>query len=113
MDPTIFYFLHVFSILLLTGLTFFAFASPRPEQKKLMLIMTGILTLVVFLTGFGLLGILKLGVPAWSIVKMVCLLALSAFSGIVYRRPHKSPLLMMLATALIAVAVAMAYFKPF
>ena len=114
MKIQIYQLLHVFSVLFLTGLTFFAFASPRPEQKRLMLIMTGILSLVVLVSGFGMISaIYQNHFMGWMIVKIVCWLGLSAFAGIVYRRPQKAPLFLGLTTVLLLIAVYMVYFKPF
>ena len=114
MKLQIYQLLHVFSVLLLTGLTFFAFASPRPEQKRLMLIMTGILSLVILVSAFGMISVVYgNNFMGWMIVKIGCWLGLSALGGIVYRHPDKAPVFVGLATLLILVAVFMVYFKPF
>ena len=114
MKLQIYQLLHVFSVLFLTGLTFFAFAAPRPEMKRIMLIMTGILSLVVLVSGFGMISVVYGNqFTGWMIVKIVCWLGLSAFAGIVYRRPQKAPLFVGLTTILLQIAVYMVYFKPF
>ena len=114
MKLQIYQLLHVFSVLLLTGLTFFAFASPRPEQKRLMMIMTGILSLIILVSGFGMISVVYQNhFLGWMIVKMVCWLGLAALGGMVYRRPQKAPLFLGITTVLILVAVVMVYFKPF
>jgi hypothetical protein len=114
MKLQIYQLLHVFSALFLTGLTFFAFASPRPEQKRLMMIMTGILSLVILISAFGMISIVYANhYTGWMFVKIGCWLALSALGGIVYRHPDKAPAFLGLATLLVLVAVYMVYFKPF
>ena len=114
MKLQIYQLLHVFSVLLLTGLTFFAFASPRPEQKRLMMIMTGILSLVILVSAFGMISVIYSNqFTGWMIVKIGCWLGLVALGGIVYRRPEKAPLFLSLATLLVLVAVIMVYFRPF
>jgi len=105
--------IHVVSILLLTGFTFLAFTAP-PESRKRILMIAGIATAAVFLTGFrmwqGLYGLAPLG---WIIVKLVCWLGFSAVAGLAYRRRDLAPLLMLAGVGLLAVAVAMVYAKPF
>jgi len=114
MKLQIYQLLHVFSGLFLTGLTFFAFAAPRPEMKRLMLIMTGILSLIILISGFGMISVVyENHFTGWMIVKIGCWLGLSAFGGIVYRRPEKAPLFVGLTTILLLIVVYMVYFKPF
>jgi len=113
MKLQIYQVLHVFSAFLLTGLTFFAFASPRPEQKRLLLIMTGILSLIILVSAFGMIAVNHMRFAGWMIVKIGCWLGLTAFGGLVYRRPEKAPAFLGLSTLLILVAVFMVFFRPF
>ena len=104
---------HVSSVLLLIGLTFYAFAG-SPETRKRVLMYSGIASLLVFLTGLRMwqaqFGFVMAG---WIFVKLACWLGISAFSGLAYRRREKAGLFAVLTILLAVVAVAMAYAKPF
>lgn len=112
MSPTIYYILHVASVLVLTGYTFYAFAAP-PETRKGVMIITGIASLVALIAGFGLQARLALGFPGWLIVKIVCWLGLSALAGFGYRRRGAAGALAAVAVILALIAVVMVYTKPF
>ena len=71
MSPTTYHILHVSSLLVLFGYTFYAFAAPA-ETRKRVLIITGIASLLVLIGGFGLITKLRVGFPGWIIVKIVC-----------------------------------------
>lgn len=110
MDPNIYSFLHVTSGMLLVAFTFAAFANPVPEARKRSLMLTGILSLVMAVAGFGLLAKVYPGAfPIWVIVKLVCWLGLSALAGIAFRRPGSVGALRWIAVALVATAVLMVY----
>jgi hypothetical protein len=105
--------LHVVSILLLTGFTFFAFSAP-PESRKRILMITGIFALMVLLTGLRMWqGMYHFAPLGWIIVKVVCWLGFTALTGIAYRRRHLVPLLMLAGVGLLTIAVIMVYAKPF
>ncbi|MFT4648004.1 MAG: hypothetical protein ACI87O_002209 [Planctomycetota bacterium] len=110
---SIYYLLHVISILLLTAATFYAFGAPTPERRKKALIITGILSLLVLVGGFGLQARLNHGWPGWIVVKFVCWLILSALTGIVFRKPKSACTLAMVGALTVAVAVFMVYKRPF
>ena len=111
MSPTVYYILHVFSILVLTGFTFYAFAAPAETKKKVMAI-TGIASLLVLVSGFGLIAkVYQNHIAAWMIVKLVCWLGLSALAGIGYRKRDKVCVFKLVATALVFVAVFTVYTK--
>jgi hypothetical protein len=105
--------IHVAAVLVLVAYTFFAFAGPVETKKRVMMI-TGIATTVVLLTGIrmwqALFGFAPLG---WIVVKLVCWLGLSALTGLTYRLRDKSNLLMIVALVLAITALAMVYVKPF
>ena len=82
MDNRLFLLLHVTSVILLSGVTFAAFAAPQSENRRPSLMMSGVLSLLVFLTGFGILGGAP---PGWAIVKVVCWLVLSGLTGMAVR----------------------------
>ena len=112
MSPTIYYILHVTSVLVLTGYTFYAFAA-APETRKRVMMVTGIASLLALIGGFGLLAKLQYGFPGWIIVKIVCWLGLSALAGFGYRRRGAAGALAAVALLLAFIAVVMVYIRPF
>lgn len=105
--------LHVTGVILLIAYTFFAFAAP-PETRKRVLMITGIASLLIVLTGVRLWqGTMGFHVAGWIIVKLVCWLGLSAVSGMGYRKREMSGTLSVIALGLAITAVAMAFIKPF
>jgi hypothetical protein len=112
MSITTFLILHLSSVIVLLGYTFYAFAAP-PETRKRVLMITGIAALLVIMSGFAMLGRLHLGFPGWAVVKFVCLLGLASIAGIAYRRRAQADLFMMVAFVLAITAVAMVYVRPF
>src|ERR1700722_15026136 len=91
--------LHLSSIIVLLGYTFYAFAAPIETRKRVLMI-TGTAALLILVTGFGMLHRLHLGFPGWIIVKCVCWLGLSAIAGVAYRKRHLADLFMIIAFAL-------------
>ena len=112
MSPNLYHFLHIAGLLMLVGGTFYAFAAPA-ETRKCVLIVTGVASLLMLASGFGLLAKMYGGhFYLWVIVKLVCWLGLAAFAGLAYRRRERAGLLMGIAAVLALTALAMAYFKP-
>ncbi len=110
MNPVYYSLLHVFSLFILSAHTFMAFANPAPENKKRTMIVTGIASLLVVVSGFGLLAKLYPGqFPGWAIVKLLCWLGLSSLAGIAYRRPHLRSTLAIVALLLTLTALVMVY----
>ncbi len=110
MNPAYYQVLHVLSLFILSAHTFMAFANPAPENKKRTMMITGIASLLVLVSGFGLLAKLHNNqFETWVIVKLVCWLGLSALAGIVYRRPELRGALARLALALVGLALVMVY----
>ena len=110
MNPVYYSLLHVFSLFILSAHTFMAFANPAPENKKRTMMVTGIASLLVAVSGGGLLATLyPHQFPGWVIVKLVCWLGLSALAGIVYRRPHLRGTLSVVALLLTLTALVMVY----
>jgi uncharacterized membrane protein SirB2 len=109
-----YHLLHLFSLFVLTAHTFMAFGNPDPANRKRTLMITGIASLLVLISGFGMLTVLKIPfATGWVIVKFVCWIGLSALAGVVYRRAHARGLLSLIALVLILTAVYMVYFRPF
>ena len=113
MNYQLFLLLHLVSVLLLTGVVFAAFVSPDPEQRRRILMRSGSLSLLVFLTGFGVMGMLGLGFPGWALVKVVCWLVLSALPGLAFRMTGQRKMLQTVAVVAIVIAVAMVTYRPF
>ncbi len=113
MNNQFFLLLHVTSVILLSGVTFAAFAAPQSENRRPSLMMSGVLSLLVFLTGFGVMGMMGLGFPGWAIVKVVCWLVLSGLTGMAFRMTGQIRMLATVAVVAIVIAVAMVTYKPF
>ena len=113
MNYQLFSVLHVTSVILLSGVTFAAFAAPQSENRRSYLMMSGVLSLLVFLTGFGVMGMMGLGFPGWAMVKVVSWLGLSGLTGMAFRMTGQIPMLRIVAVVVILIAVAMVTYKPF
>jgi uncharacterized membrane protein SirB2 len=114
MNPSFYHLLHLFSLFVLTAHTYMAFANPAPENRKRTMMVTGIAGLLVLVSGFGLISKLYSNhFAGWMIVKLVCWLGFMALAGLAYRKAHLRGLLSFLGLALILVALAMVYLKPF
>jgi hypothetical protein len=112
MPINVYHLLHVGGAILMTAYVFRAFAAP-PETRKNNLAISGFLSLIVLVAGFGLLTKLDLEFPGWAIVKLGCWLGLSALGGLGYRMPALRGLLTLIAAALVVLAVYMVYYRPF
>ena len=115
MDKLLLYkLLHLFALIVQTAHTFMAFANPIPENRMRTLMVTGIASLVMLGTGFGLLAVEKIPfMTGWVIVKFVCWLGLGSLAGVVYRKAHLRGLLSLISFSLILVALVMVLFRPF
>lgn len=112
MPYSLFHIIHLISVFLLTGVVFAAFAAPVPELRRHYLVISGITSLIALLTGFGLLGILKLGVPLWAVAKVFCWLLLSVLGAMAFRIPERRPLWLGIAVAALVIAISMVSLKP-
>jgi hypothetical protein len=108
MSPTFYYILHLISLFVLAGYTFYAFAAPAETRKRVMML-TGTASLLALVGGFGLQAKLGYGFPLWIIVKLVCWLGLSAIAGMAYRKRQHVGLLASLTVALMLIALVMVY----
>ncbi|HET7535974.1 MAG TPA: SirB2 family protein [Candidatus Didemnitutus sp.] len=115
MNPQFYYVLHVFSLIVLTAHTYMAFANPDPVNKKSTMIVTGIASLLMLVSGFGLYSKVYQNVwpGGWLAVKIVCWLGLSALAGLAYRKAHLRGLFSFLGLVFVLIALVMVYFKPF
>ncbi len=112
MDPKIYSLIHVLSIMLLTGSIFSIAANPQPHKKKKMMMITGVLSLLALVGGFGLIAKNHYSyTEGWIIVKAVVWLFLSALAGLAFKKSKS-----FVVTALVAsmgIALFMVYFRPF
>lgn len=115
MDKLLFYkLLHVFALIVQTAHTFMAFANPEPANRMRTLMVTGIASLLMLVSGFGMLAIEKIPFSSgWVVVKLVCWLGLGSIAGVVYRKAHLRGRLSLVAFTLILVALVMVFFRPF
>ncbi len=113
MSHVFYQILHVSAAFLLVGFTFQAFAAPTPERRSASMRNTGIMSVIVLVTGFGAAAKLGYGFPVWMMIKLVCWLGISAISGIAFRKPEKAGGLVLIAILLIVGAVLSVYKKPF
>jgi len=91
----------------------FRIAAP-PEAKKRVMMFSGIMALLVLLSGFRMWqSQFGMAIAGWIIVKFVCWAAIACFSGLAFRYRDKTALWITLTAILAIIAVAMAYLKPF
>ena len=106
----VFHVIHVFSIIALVGTIFSAAAAPILSRRKKALMWSGIASLGVFISGFGMAGLLKIGFPIWVIVKILCWLLLSGIVGMFFRKPQNANQFLLISLGAVLVALAMVYF---
>jgi uncharacterized membrane protein SirB2 len=107
--------IHFFSVIILTAVTFWALASPQPENRRRVMMFSGILALLALVSGFGMLARLGLSmVQGWVFVKLACWLGFTAVTSLAYRRSEgqRRPLVLLTVVA-VFLAVYMVVTKPF
>ena len=104
---------HLVSLFLLAGVTFAALAAPDPERRRQYLMWSGIMATVAFVTGFGLLGIRRIGYDGWVWVKLAAWLALAVMVPLTYRRAAGRQALLAITVGAFVLAVAMVIYRPF
>ena len=105
--------IHLFSVIILTGVVFGALAAPRPELRRRTMMWSGILALLALVSGFGLLARLGYGFPGWVIVKLACWLGLTLITSLAFRQPGQGRSLVLLTLIAVLLAVGMVTMKPF
>lgn len=103
--------IHIASVVTLIAFTFYGFAG-APESRKRVMIITGIATLLVVLTGLRMWQGMYAWHGGWVWVKLACWLGLSALAGVGYRKRDQAGLFMTIILALAVVALVMVYWKP-
>jgi ABC-type transport system involved in cytochrome c biogenesis permease subunit len=112
MNLTTYHVLHLSSIIVLLGYTFYAFAAPAETRKRVVMI-TGVAALLTLITGFAMLAKMHLGFPGWVVVKLVCWLGLAVMVSFAYRRRAQADLFMIITFILAITAVTMVFVRPF
>lgn len=105
--------LHIFSVIILTAVTFSALAAPRPENKRRSMMWSGILAVIALVSGFGLLARLGLAMQGWVFVKMACWFGITVLTSLAYRQPGQGRSLALLTLIAVFLAVSMVVMKPF
>jgi len=113
MPITFYSIVHIMSVILLAGITFSAITSPQPERRKNMLMGSGIVAMVVLITGFGALARLGLPFQGWVAIKLLCWLVLAMATPMAFRRSEQSGLWRAVTFGAILIAVLMVELKPF
>ncbi len=75
------------------------------------MMITGILSTLMFIAGFGLISVLQTSFPAWIWIKLVCWLGLSGMAGMAYRKPESAKKFKLITLALIVIAIFTVYFR--
>lgn len=112
MSYQFYHVIHLISVLLLVGVTFACFAAPTAENRKRFLAFSGIASLAVLVSGFGLVARLQSGFPFWVLVKVVVWLFLSAVAGLAFKKAGLRSKLFIGVLIGIALAVYMVSLKP-
>jgi uncharacterized membrane protein SirB2 len=113
MNPDIYFVLHVFSAILLVAFTFQAIAAPVEVNRRRLIRNTGILSVLLFVAGMGLLAKGEYENMGWFAVKILCAIVLAGLTPMAFKRPERAGRLTLVAMVVVAVAVSMVYFKPF
>lgn len=116
MDPLFYKVLHILGVMvtfLSLGGLISAARSGDVESRRLAGMTHGFALLVVFISGFALLGKLDLGFPGWAIVKIVIWLVLGGILVAIRKQPKKTALWWTVVSLLGLAAAWLALYKPF
>ena len=113
MSIQLYQIVHIFSVIIMTAVTFAALAAPRPENRRRSMMWSGILALVALVSGFGLLARLGLAMAGWVFVKLACWLGITMLTSLAYRQPGQGRSLALLTLIAVFLAVSMVVMKPF
>ena len=113
MSYSFYHILHIFCLFFLVAITFAAILNPEDNSRKKTLMLSGIASLIIFVSGFGLVAKAGTGFPFWLIVKMICWLAISSIAGIAYKKKELSQFLKTSLFVLVGLAIIMVSLKPF
>lgn len=116
MSYQFYHILHLLAAFILVAYSYMAFGNPDPARKRITLMVTGIASLVMLVSGFGLLariGLAQTGMPGWAWVKLICWLTLSLAGMLSFRLTERIVLLERIALGSIVIAVFMVTLKLF
>ncbi len=116
MSYSLFKILHligVFMVLVSLGGLIVLGVVEDSRWRKLAGITNGIGLVVVFIGGFGLLGLLQLGWPGWIFVKILIWLLFAVMMVLARRVPQSGKYLWWGSLLLAGIAAYLANFKPF
>lgn len=112
MTANFYYVLHVLAGFMVVAFTFQACAAPDPARRRPTLIVSGILSLLMLVGGFGLLARQGHGWELWVLIKLGCWVGLSALVGFAFRKPGAALGLKLLAAAFAGLAIWAVYVRP-
>lgn len=113
MSYNFYHVIHLVSVFVLVGSAIWAISNPSKAERKKVLMVSGISSLVTLIAAFGLLHVAGLGVPKWAIVKLAVWLGLSGIVGVAYRMPEQRKVLLFIVVGLVTIAILMVSLKPF
>lgn len=85
----------------------------RDRGSRLIAMTHGLALVILLVTGFGILGMLGLGVPGWAWAKLAVWLVMGGLVVVIRRSPSSAGWLWWLLPALGVVAAWLALYKPF
>jgi len=106
-------FIHVLAIFGSISTSFYALSAPLPERRKWIAMVSGTFGLLALLTGLHLIGVSKIGLPLWLIVKIFCWLGVVGLVPISFKNPEKKMTFTVVVALLYATALTMVYLRPF
>ncbi len=116
MSYAFFMILHLFGVFMvlvsLGGLIVLGVVEDS-QRRKLAAMTNGIGLVVVFIGGFGLMGLLQLGWPGWILVKIVIWLLFAVMMVLARRLPQLGKVLWWGSLLLAGFAAYLANLKPF
>ncbi len=104
---------HIAAAMLLVASSYAALAAPLPERRRSLLMCSGILAVLIFVTGFGLHGMQRMPWEGWVFMKIAGWVVLAMMVPLVFRQPEKVATLRWVTTATVVVVVIMAIIRPF
>jgi len=109
-----YYLLHVAGGFLLTAFTILATATAVTGKNKRLLMVTGVLSLVVLVGGFGLVArVYDNTWPTWVLLKVAAWLVLSMGAGMAMKKPSTAPMWTGISILAVLTAIFAVYFRPF
>ncbi len=112
MPVPVYQVLHIVSLMLLTGLVFYACAHPVADRKRPVAILAGVAAFLALFAGIGLHHKLGADWQLWLFIKMGAWLFLTVLASLAFRMPSLRLPFATLALAAITLAAWAVYYKP-